>query len=108
MTYCWLVPCEICTLSSQLVLVVEISPSVLKVGAENAPPLTGAVVINELMYHPVDGGDEFGDGCLVDIVDPGFETRRGEVGGDGLALVAEADETNSDSHGVSSFIVFWT
>ncbi|HET6428392.1 MAG TPA: lamin tail domain-containing protein, partial [Phycisphaerae bacterium] len=28
-------------------------------GAANAGPLVGSVVINEIMYHPADGGDEF-------------------------------------------------
>ncbi len=28
-------------------------------GAENAAPLVGPIVLNEIMYHPITGGDEF-------------------------------------------------
>ena len=57
----------------------------LGVGAENAPPLTGAVVINELMYHPVDGGDEFIElrnrtGSMVSLYDAALDRGWSLVG----------------------------
>ncbi|MCA9263133.1 MAG: lamin tail domain-containing protein, partial [Planctomycetales bacterium] len=33
--------------------------SVATLGSENASPLVGPIVINELMYRPINGGDEF-------------------------------------------------
>ncbi|MBN1671665.1 MAG: lamin tail domain-containing protein [Kiritimatiellae bacterium] len=49
-------------------------------GAANAPPRVGPVVINEIMYHPVDGALEFvelyniSDGA-VDLYDPAWPTN---------------------------------
>ncbi|MBN1674756.1 MAG: lamin tail domain-containing protein [Kiritimatiellae bacterium] len=55
-------------------------------GAANAPPLIGSVVISEVMYHPADGGDEYlelynrsGDG--VALYDPANPTHTWELSG---------------------------
>lgn len=48
-------------------------------GASNAPPRIGPVVINEIMYHPADGGTEYVELCNVttDTVSIGNWTLRG-------------------------------
>ena len=63
--------------------------------------------------HHVAGGTEFpgrgrrlcparhqlGDRFRGDVVDRGLESRGGQVGGDGLALISEADEADANRHG---------
>lgn len=92
------------------------------IGAANSPPAVGPVVINEIMYHPGAGGDEFIEllnisGASVSLYDPlnpqntwsftsgvdftfptGVELAAGEY-----ALVVPIDpETFRSSHGVSA------
>lgn len=78
-------------------------------GAANSGPRVGPVVINEVMYHPADGGDEFVElknitGNTVQLFDPTHSTNRWKLAGinftfpagmqiapNGLLVIAAAD-----------------
>ena len=72
--------------------------SALTLGANNAGPLVGPVVINEIMYHPAPGYDEFVElynlsQAAVALFDPAFPTNAWKLGG--LAYVFPTNVTLS-------------
>jgi len=64
-------------------------------GAANSGPRVGPVVINEIQYNPLPGGDEFVEllnisGNTVSLYDPAFPTNRWSVNGFGYTFPANA------------------
>jgi len=62
-------------------------------GATNAGPRVGPVVINEIQYHPAPGGDEFIElknltNVAVNLYDPNFPTNHWKLNGVGFDFPA--------------------
>lgn len=67
-------------------------------GAQNGAPRVGPVVITEIHYNPLPGGDEFVElqnisGSTVALFDPAFPTNRWSVNGLGFSFPASASLT---------------
>jgi hypothetical protein len=63
----------------------------LTLGTSNSPPRIGPLVINEVMYHPADGYDEFVElvnisGSTVTLYDPAFPTNAWKLSGLGYTF----------------------
>jgi len=65
--------------------------SALTLGASNAGPRVGPLVINEIMYHPAQGYDEFVEiynlsGAAVPLYDPAYPTNAWRLSGLGYTF----------------------
>lgn len=65
--------------------------SALTFGASNAPPLVGPLVINETLFHPAPGDDEFVEiynlsNAAVPLYDPAFPTNSWKLTGLGYTF----------------------